>query len=148
MRERWGRLEVDKNLGLCSLGQELEHLAESRLVELPGGAVVLEPFSAMRRDQSLATEFEALANKVHIEDYVARDRSGLATLANQGILFCRRLVARLELLPGSFLIVLAIDEELPSVVARFFKERTGEQWLSSDLERFTEALAIWKTGGR
>lgn len=144
MDHLWLTLNLDALAASRSMDPPLARLAEAALVVLHASVTVLEPFvdSVVRSEVESDTEFEALANKIHIVDYLESEYD-FANVLCQGVLYCRRLADRLLTLGISFCVALTADPEAGTVVARFFRRRPGEEWFASDLNAFEEAVALW-----
>lgn len=110
-----------------------------------GEAVVLEALlPSVRPAFHDVTEFEAWANKIHVDDYVEADSD---TVLAHGILFSELLATKLESLGRPFRVLLAVDLEAQTVTVRFFAHRPGEAWADDDLETYRhEAILRWDVG--
>ncbi len=127
------------------LQPRLAELAAGPLSER-GGALVLEALVAPGLGDPKShdlTGFEALTNKIHLEDHVDAGCRGDAML-QQGIRYAEALVARLSRKKGAFRVVLSRDPDLDDVTVRFFTRRPEQPWGSDDPEEFEmEEIAQW-----
>ena len=144
MANLWTALQIDALTTTCVMDPPLARLADAPRLGLPDSAIVLEPFvdSVKRSELENDTEFEALANKIHVVDYLEKERD-FPEVVCQGVLCCRRLAIRLAELGVSSCVALSADPESGVVVARFFRQRTGEEWFARDLNAFQEGVALW-----
>jgi len=144
MAKLWTILQIDALTRSSVMDSPLARLAEAPLIGLPDSTIVLEPFvdSVRRSELENDTEFEALANKIHVVDYLEKEHEFPETVC-QGVLYCRRLAIRLTELAVSSCVALTVDPEPGVVIARFFRRRTGEEWFAPDLNAFQEGIALW-----
>src|SRR5262249_229298 len=90
------------------------------------------------------TGYECFVNHVHIEDYLSDAELGSNALLNQGVLFANKIVEELSSsFPGKqFKVIVATNES--GCTVRFHLIRSGENWLSDDLENYgQEAILVF-----
>lgn len=79
------------------------------------------------------TGYECFLNHLHVSDYVD---SGEVLI--QGLKFGFQLAKQLRPFSSSSTVILSADPASEDVVIRFHKNRPGEQWLSDDLDQYSE----------
>jgi hypothetical protein len=92
------------------------------------------------------TGYECFVNHVHIEDYLSDAELGSNALLKQGIALANKIVEELSsLFPGRlFKAIVGANESGCSV--RFHLIRSGENWLSDDLDKYgQEAILVLET---
>jgi hypothetical protein len=92
------------------------------------------------------TGYECFVNHVHIEDYLSDSELDSNALLKQGIALANKIVEELSsLFPGKpFKVIVGANESGCSV--RFHLVRSGENWLSDDLDKYgQEAILVLET---
>jgi hypothetical protein len=92
------------------------------------------------------TGYECFVNHVHIEDYLRGAELGSNALLKQGILFAYKIIEEFSssFPDKSFKVIVAINES--GCALRFHLIRSGENWLSDDLEIYVqEAILVLET---
>lgn len=92
------------------------------------------------------TGYECFVNHVHIEDYHGDAELGSNALLKQGIALANKIVEELSsVFPDKlFKVIVAANESGCSV--RFHLIRCGENWLSDDLDKYSqEAILVLET---
>lgn len=126
------------------LQDKLLKLAMSPIVETANGNVLEPLLPAFELGQVDNTGFEALANKIHISDYV--DSEAVEVTLVQGILYSETLAGRLSQLKGQYCVFLNVDSDSDEVTARWFTVRKNELWGPEDPQRYVgQGIAVWKT---
>lgn len=124
--------------------EELASLIDEPIGEKEGALVFLNlgAQTLSVSDFTDLTEYEALANKIHIEDYVTGP-SDVVFLA--AIEFSGRLAIRLEAFGRRCKVILS--EQVPGdPVVRFISLRRNTAWELDPNTYQTEAVAVWDVG--
>jgi hypothetical protein len=125
----------------------LARIASSPFLKVRDASVLTALYTAGCEDRlwTDATGFEAIVNKVHIEDYCI-DKS-LHSVLKIGVEFARRIASRLDVAAAARArVVLGADEEFSAVVVRYFLHRSDQEWMAQDINAFTEPVAVWDVG--
>lgn len=81
------------------------------------------------------TGYECFINSINIDDFVEKD------YYVQGLLFCAEIIRKWKEESHDKLISIFIADEI-SLKIKFHIERKDENWLSTDLEKYEEAILI------
>ena len=95
------------------------------------------------------TGVECNINKIHIEDFVPKNTFyNHNQVVSDGFLFMKHMASAIcsKFPQESFRFILSEEEgEFPSVVFRFHRKRSGESWLSDDIERYEGGVCFLDT---
>jgi hypothetical protein len=143
------------NVGLntetpVQLRPPLAALVEPGFVQV-NGAIVLRALTQGARRISFSdfpdeTGYESFVNHVHIEDYLAYEKaSSSVMMANSiSLAISLRKLLRQSFPEEQFDVIVSFQENHYTV--RFYKKRTGQRWLSDNLEdNQKEALMVLST---
>jgi len=143
MRSHWRSIAT--KLRTAEMAERLRELVDSPIVQVRG-ATALQRLITPRLEDHFGddlTGFEALTNKIHVEDYLHR-RIRKNDLLVQGFLYAEALASRLASSGRPFRILLSRDQDSDAVTVRFFLRRSGQPWNVEDLESYKiNAVAQW-----
>jgi hypothetical protein len=150
LKALYTEVESGRMTGAANLGSELLRLVEPGFVVIEG-AILLntqEQLTASIKPDNFPdlTGYECFVNHVHIEDYLSDAELSSNSLLKQGLAFANKIVEELSsLFPDKpFKAIVAANESSCSV--RFHLIRSGENWLSDDLDKYgQEAILVLET---
>ena len=91
------------------------------------------------------TGYEAFVNHFHLEDYLSNDEMSTSDRLRVGIALARNLreLLRFSFPMENFAVILSVNGA--HYIVRFYKIRTGQDWLVDDLETYEEeALLVFR----
>jgi hypothetical protein len=125
--------------------RRLRELVDSPTVEVRGATVLqrlITPGLENHFKDDL-TGFEALTNKIHVEDYLHHSTCKDDRLV-QGFLYAEALASGLASSGRPFRILLSRDPDSDAVTVRFFLRRPDQPWNIEDLESYKiNEVAQW-----
>ena len=120
------------------------------MVTIDGSILLADEYERSRsvsfKDFPDRTGYECFVNHVHVEDYLDDAGLGSNAILKQGIALANKIVEKLlPLFPDKlFKVIVAANESGCSV--RFHMIRSGENWLSDDLDKYgQEAILVLET---
>lgn len=134
--------EMRKIIGALSFGKplipSLKSIADGGFVENDNcyllDSFARNPTNAKRTNFQDCTGYECFVNSLHVEDYA--DEEPLA----QGILFVEAVFRVWKVSNPALALTAIISADELAVVTRFHVRRSGEQWLSDDIEGFIDPV--------
>ncbi|WP_321867849.1 hypothetical protein [Paraburkholderia tropica] len=133
MREKIGALKFTK-----PLIPSLKSIADGGFVEKDDcyllDSFAQNPTNAKRTNFQDCTGYECFVNSLHVEDYA--DDEPLA----QGILFIEAVFRVWKVSNPALALTAIISADELAVVTRFHVKRSGQQWLSDDIEGHIDAV--------
>lgn len=151
MQELYRAAELATTPRKQTLNNKLAALLNSGFVRT-GGAYLLKTQAKFSKTPTTSfqdlTGYECFVNHIHIDDYLTDMDTDPNQLINleQGIAFARRIVEELasSFLQERFTIIVAYGQSGCSV--RFHLMRSGERWISDNLDDYEEeALLVLET---
>jgi hypothetical protein len=150
MKTLYAEVESGRITSPASLSIELLGLIEPGFVVVDD-TVLLKTQEKFAKSVKLGnfpdlTGYECFVNHVHVEDYLSDSELDSNALLKQGIALANKIVKELSsLFPGKpFKVIVSANESGCSV--RFHLIRSGENWLSDDLDKYgQEAILVLET---
>jgi hypothetical protein len=150
MKTLYDEVESSRITSSANLSIELLGLVEPGFMVVDG-IVLLKTQEQIAKSVKLdnfpdPTGYECFVNHVHIEDYLSDSELDSNALLKQGIALANKIVEELSsLFPGKpFKVIVGANESGCSV--RFHLVRSGENWLSDDLDKYSqEAILVLET---
>jgi hypothetical protein len=143
-------VEPSRITDTANLSSELLGIVESGFIVVDGAVLLKtqEKFVKSIKPDNFPdlTGYECFVNHVHIEDYLGDADLGSKALLKQGIALANKIMEELSsLFPDKlFKAIVAANESGCSV--RFHLIRSGENWLSDDLDKYgQEAILVLET---
>lgn len=130
---------------LGSLSSDLSSIAEQGFYQ-KDGCTFLKFFENMITNVSLSsfvdrTGYECFINSIHVDDYAENDWLGNALQFSRRLLECWSGTSRSD----SLEVILSYSEFGATVKAHV--TRTGESWLSDDLDKYNEPILVVTSDG-
>jgi hypothetical protein len=150
MALRLSRLQVKGQRNGARLDPQLERLSAAEILLTEHGLVLkpLLPTVVVPSDYFDKTGFEALVNKIHVEDFLPNTVTEPDEVLAQGLAYAEKIGERLAHRSGQFKVFLCVDDDSNDVTCRFLTVREGEEWGSDDPASYpSESVAIWIING-